>query len=149
VHFKSYFDGSLHTTSEAGAAATINFNGKHYLDPLYSIPRRTAGTGITLFGGNRPNYGTYTFAVDGVILVNGTANSASPVIKQVLASTSGLQDGPHTAVLTNTGSQSSIDIDWFELQTRMGSPRYIGNRGRFIDSQTGSQSHSGKLHYRR
>jgi hypothetical protein len=117
---------SLHTTSQTGATATITFNGTYSslflpLPPLISA----IGTGISIFGGNRPNYGTYTFSIDGQTVANGNADSSDPLVNQLLGSQSGLTNGQHTAVLTNTGSTTFIDIDWIQLQTRMGQQRFI------------------------
>ncbi|KII92755.1 hypothetical protein PLICRDRAFT_37553 [Plicaturopsis crispa FD-325 SS-3] len=102
----SYSDNSLHTTSAQGATATIQFNG----------------TGLWLYGGLRPNYGTYTLTVDGKTVKSGNANSAQPSFKQLLGAASGLSNGPHTAVLTNTGSGSGIDIDSLIFENQIGSP---------------------------
>ncbi|KAF5380463.1 hypothetical protein D9615_004624 [Tricholomella constricta] len=100
----SYSGRSLHTTSAQGATATINFNG----------------TGISVFGGRRSNYGTFTISVDGQTIASGSANSAQDSVNQLLGSASGLVNGPHTAVLTNTGG-APIDIDWVNVQTQASS----------------------------
>ncbi|KAF8070671.1 hypothetical protein FPV67DRAFT_1035931 [Lyophyllum atratum] len=100
----SYSGRSLHTTSAQGATATINFNG----------------TGISIFGGRRSNYGTFTISVDGQTITTGDAKSAQDTANQLLGSASSLIDGPHTAVLTNTGGVP-IDIDWVNVQTQASS----------------------------
>ena len=74
-----------------------------------------------MFGGNRPNYGTYTISVDGQTTINGNATSGVPVFNQLLGSASGLNSGAHTVVLTNTGSGSAVDLDSFIFQGQAGS----------------------------
>ncbi|GLB37654.1 hypothetical protein LshimejAT787_0407050 [Lyophyllum shimeji] len=100
----SYSGRSLHTTSVQGATATMQFNG----------------TGISIFGGRRSNYGTFTISVDGQTITTGDASSAQDSANQLLGSASGLVDGPHTAVFTNTGG-APIDIDFATLQTQASS----------------------------
>lgn len=78
-----------------------------------------SGTGISIYGGHRPEYGAYTFAVDGQTVSSGSATSTGIEIQQVLGSVSGLANGPHTAVLTSTGV--GMDIDWANLATSVGS----------------------------
>lgn len=102
---QSYSGNSLHTTFAQGATATINFNG----------------TGIWLFGGTRPIYGTYTIAVDGVTTTTGSATSEEPAFNQLLGGASGLTNGPHTLVFTNTGIGTAVDLDSFVFQGQVGS----------------------------
>jgi hypothetical protein len=102
---QSYSGKSLHTTFAQGATATINFNG----------------TGIWLFGGKRSIYGTYTITVDGLTTMSGSATSADPAFDQLLGGASGLTNGPHTLVLTNTGLGTAIDLDSFVFQGQVGS----------------------------
>ncbi|PPQ98794.1 hypothetical protein CVT24_003352 [Panaeolus cyanescens] len=99
----SYSGSSYHTASAQGATATFTFNG----------------SGFTIFGGRRPNYGTYSISVDGQVVHTGSSQSPDPSFQQTLASVNGLSDGLHTVVLTNTGS-GSIDIDWIEFESRVG-----------------------------
>ena len=80
-----------------------------------------AGTGIWLYGGKQPNYGTYTISVDGKTIANGTATSQTSAFEQLLGATSGLSNGAHTAVLTNTGSGSAVDLDSYIFQGQVGS----------------------------
>jgi hypothetical protein len=77
-----------------------------------------------------PTYGTYTFSVDGSVVVYRSANSPTPLTNQLLGSVSGLTNGLHTATITNTGP--AIDIDWIQLQTRMG-PQGIVLKNTTID----------------
>ncbi|KIK67160.1 hypothetical protein GYMLUDRAFT_81752 [Collybiopsis luxurians FD-317 M1] len=98
----SYSGSSYHTTSTQGAAANISFNG----------------TGITIFGGHRQNYGTYQISVDGQNVAT-ESSAGQDAFQQVLGTASGLNDGPHTAVLTSSSS-SPIDIDYVEIQTEIG-----------------------------
>ena len=77
------------------------------------------GTGISIFGGNRPNYGTFSLAVDGQLVVTGTARSTVLSTRQLLGTVSGLINGPHTAVFANTNGQP-VDLDSIELQSQVG-----------------------------
>ncbi|KAJ7691259.1 hypothetical protein B0H17DRAFT_1063272 [Mycena rosella] len=99
----AYTGGTLHTTAAPGATATINFNG----------------TGISIYGGRRPEYGRYTMTVDGSVIVDSTATDTGIEVQQVLGSASGLTNGQHTAVLTCTGV--GMDIDWVNVDTQIGS----------------------------
>ncbi|KAJ7497579.1 hypothetical protein FB451DRAFT_1212004 [Mycena latifolia] len=100
----AYTGNTLHSTTAPGATATINFNG----------------TGISIYGGRRPDYGTYTMTVDGTVVQDSTATGGGIEIQQVLGSASGLVNGQHTAVLTSTGV--GMDIDWVNLESQIGSP---------------------------
>ncbi|KAJ7593979.1 hypothetical protein C8J56DRAFT_925689 [Mycena floridula] len=100
----SYSGSSLHTTSAQGATATINFNG----------------TGISIYGSHRPEYGSYSISVDGQVM-EGSSTSDQNAFKQLLGQATDLPNGPHTAILTNTGS-TPIDIDFFTMTSQVGSP---------------------------
>ncbi|KAH9978592.1 hypothetical protein BGW80DRAFT_1529972 [Lactifluus volemus] len=95
-----------HTTSIPSASATIQFNGM-------------SRTGIWFFGAKRPEYGTFNISIDG-LSVSGNAQSQHASFQQLLGGRSGLIDGPHTAVITNTGS--AIDLDSIVFDTQVGSP---------------------------
>ncbi|KAH9485090.1 A type blood alpha-D-galactosamine galactosaminidase [Psilocybe cubensis] len=99
----SYSGGSYHTSAVQGATATITFTG----------------TGLSIFGGRRSNYGTYSLSVDGQTVSNGNAQSNDPSTQQLLGTVSRLPYGQHTAVLTNTGS-NPIDIDWVDFEAQIG-----------------------------
>jgi len=117
-----YSGGSLHTTTTQGATATINFNG----------------TGISIFGGHRPNYGTFSLIVDGQLVTNGSAESTVPstvATRQLLGTVSGLINGPHNAVFANTDGQP-IDVDSIELQSQVGGPGSAVTPKTFDDSDT-------------
>ncbi|KAF8801427.1 hypothetical protein BYT27DRAFT_7341929 [Phlegmacium glaucopus] len=113
----SYSGGSFHTTTTQGANATINFNG----------------TGISIFGGQRPNYGTFSFTVDGRLVTSGTAESTVPSTRQLLCSVFGLINGPHTAVFSNIDGQP-IDVDLIEFESQVGGPGSTVGFGTFDDS---------------
>jgi hypothetical protein len=102
---QSYSGASFHSTSVQGATATIQFNG----------------TGINIYAANRPDYGSFQLTVDGNVVSQGQAAAASPEFKKVIATSTGLANGPHTAILENT-SQSTIDLDMVELVTEFGPP---------------------------
>ncbi|KAF8813846.1 hypothetical protein BYT27DRAFT_7180614 [Phlegmacium glaucopus] len=101
----SYSGGSFHTTTTQGANATINFNG----------------TGMWIFGGQRPNYGTFSFIVDEEFVTTGTAESTVPSTQQLLCAVSGLTNGPHTAVFSNTNGQP-VDVDSIVFESQVGGP---------------------------
>ncbi|TFK44346.1 hypothetical protein BDQ12DRAFT_672823 [Crucibulum laeve] len=100
----SYSGKTFHTTSTQGATATLNFNG----------------TGVTIIGAQRPNYGTPTLLVDGKEVSKCISSGPTAVAQQTLCSATGLPYGPHTAVLQNTDG-SPMDIDRIDLQTQVGS----------------------------
>ncbi|CAA7261734.1 unnamed protein product [Cyclocybe aegerita] len=99
----SYSASSYHTTSTEGATATIIFTG----------------TGLSIFGGLRPNYGTYSISVDGRTVSSGSARSNEASFRQLLGAASGLPYGTHTAVITNSNG-APIDIDWVDFETQVG-----------------------------
>ncbi|KAJ3984758.1 hypothetical protein F5890DRAFT_1514962 [Lentinula detonsa] len=99
----SYSGSSYHTTSIQGATATITFSG----------------TAITIFGGHRPNYGTFQISVDGQNVVASESSAGQDVVQQILGTASGLSNGKHTAVITSSSS-SPIDIDYVDIQTQIG-----------------------------
>ncbi|KAI0305731.1 hypothetical protein B0F90DRAFT_1700534 [Multifurca ochricompacta] len=77
-------------------------------------------TGIWFFGAKRPDYGTYTISIDGQS-TPGNAQFQTAAFQQLLGGQSGLVDGPHAAVFTNTGLNSAIDLDSIVFETRIGS----------------------------
>ncbi|KAF5322600.1 hypothetical protein D9619_001541 [Psilocybe cf. subviscida] len=99
----SYLGNSYHTSSAQGATATFSF----------------VGTGVSIFGGRRPNYGAYTVSVDGNTIQTGTSQASQDLSRQQLASATGLSYGNHTLVLTNTGG-APVDIDSIDFQTSGG-----------------------------
>jgi len=101
----SYSGSSFHTTTSQDATATINFNG----------------TGIWIFGGGRPSYGSYSLEIDGQVVFNGSSKPSSDFVKQLLCSASGLAFGSHTAILRNTDG-APIDIDFIDFETQLGQP---------------------------
>ncbi|KDR75159.1 hypothetical protein GALMADRAFT_249097 [Galerina marginata CBS 339.88] len=113
----SYFGGSYHTAAAQGATATITFTG----------------TGFSIIGGHRSNYGTYSVSVDGQTTATGTAQSSDSVTKQLLGSASGLSYGSHTVVLTNTGG-TPIDIDRIDFEAQVGQPGAVGVQKTFDDN---------------
>jgi len=100
----SYSQRTWHTTSSLGASATLKFNG----------------TGIWIFGSHKPVYGTYNISVDGRS-VFGNAQSPTASFQKLLGGQSGLANGPHTAVFTNTGRGSAVDLDSIIFETQVGS----------------------------
>ncbi|KAF9050012.1 hypothetical protein BJ165DRAFT_1455802 [Panaeolus papilionaceus] len=78
-----------------------------------------SGSGFSIFGGHRPNYGTYSISVDGQVVQNGSSQSTSPSAQQLLSSVSGLPNGLHTVTFTNTGN-GPVDIDWIDFESQVG-----------------------------
>ena len=82
------------------------------------------GTGIWFIGARRPTYGPYDISIDGQS-VAGSAYSQNASFQQLLGGRSGLSNGPHTAVLTNAGSGSPIDLDSIVFETQIGSAKCV------------------------
>jgi hypothetical protein len=82
------------------------------------------GTGISIFGGNRPDYGTYTITVDGQVIKSGSSQSNDTDIKRTLGFMEGLPSGPHTAIIIHTGG-GPIDIDFVMVQCNVGPSGYV------------------------
>ncbi|KAK0504818.1 hypothetical protein EDD18DRAFT_1126597 [Armillaria luteobubalina] len=68
---------------------------------------------------SRPSYGTYTVSLDGQRLSKGNASDIQASTRRLLATASGLSNGNHTAVITNTGP--AIDIDYIDIECEIGS----------------------------
>ncbi|RXW24982.1 hypothetical protein EST38_g911 [Candolleomyces aberdarensis] len=99
----SYSGQSYHSTSTQGATATIDFYG----------------TGLTVLGGRRTNYGNFAISVDGNILVQSTARGSENATQQTLGTISDLQPGRHRAVIENIGGLP-VDIDSFVIVDAVG-----------------------------
>ncbi|KAK1235579.1 hypothetical protein PQX77_001172 [Marasmius sp. AFHP31] len=89
---------SLRTTRTAGAKATISFNG----------------TGISVYGIDTAGFGDYAVTVDGRD-IRSEAGSRSQNTKRLLGSAYGLSNGPHTAILTSSGSDP-VNVDYMDVQ---------------------------------
>ncbi len=95
-----------------------------FVGSFYTFLFRAPGTGIWFFGAKRPQYGSYSVSIDGRS-VSGNARSQHPLFQQLLGGRSGLSNGPHQAVFTNTGSGSFIDLDSIVFETQTGSLEYV------------------------
>jgi hypothetical protein len=51
---------------------------------------------------------------------NHTSKATSTAYRQLLASVSGLPNGPHNATIVNTGHGTAMDIDYMVLETEVG-----------------------------
>jgi hypothetical protein len=71
-----------------------------------------------------PTYGPHNISIDGHS-VAGNAHSQNVSFQQLLGGQSGLTNGPHTAVLTNTGTNSPIDLDSIVFETQIGSVKCV------------------------
>ena len=71
-----------------------------------------------------PTYGLYNISIDGQS-VAGNAHSQNASFQQLLGGQSGLTNGPHTAVLTNTDTSSPIDLDSIIFETQIGSVKCV------------------------
>lgn len=76
------------------------------------------GTGVSIFGGMRSNYGSYIITVDGHTVANGSAQAGN-FTRQLLGTASGLSYGPHIVVLTNING-APIDVDWIDFEAQVG-----------------------------
>jgi len=94
----SYSGSSFHTTATRGASLSFSFNG----------------TGVWLYGGRRPGYGTYSISLDGQHIIDDDASSSTPALQQLLGAATGLEMGLHQVTLTNTGSILDLDYMVFE-----------------------------------
>lgn len=115
----TYSGGSYHVSTAPGATATITFTG----------------TGLSIFGGHRSNYGTYSISLDGQTISSGSSQSNDLSTRQLLGSASGLPYGSHTAVLTSTGG-GPIDIDWVDVNARAGPPGSVVAKKTFDDNDS-------------
>jgi hypothetical protein len=71
-----------------------------------------------------PTYGPYNISIDGQSVAS-NAYSQNASFQQLLGGQSGLTNGSHTAVLTNTGPNSFIDLDWVVFETQIGSAKCV------------------------
>lgn len=73
-----------------------------------------------LFGGRNATYGPYSLTVDGRTVADSNAGSQQSQFQTLLGGVSDLELGPHTVVLTNTGGDSGVDLDFLVFETRIG-----------------------------
>lgn len=99
----NYTASGFHATNISGATATLRFNG----------------TGVWFYGARRPGYGSYSLNLDGNTIFTGNASSSNPIFDQLLAGSSELSMGEHTAVFMNTGG-GTVDLDSVVFETRLG-----------------------------
>ncbi|KJA27892.1 hypothetical protein HYPSUDRAFT_51823 [Hypholoma sublateritium FD-334 SS-4] len=116
---QTYLGASYHITSVLGATATLAFNGLPFYPQIPLVSAQSGlGTGVSIFGGMRSNYGLYIITVDGHIIASGSAQAGNST-RQLLGTASGLSYGPHIAVLTNING-APIDIDWIDFEAQVG-----------------------------
>jgi len=115
----SYSGDSYHIAATQSATATITFSG----------------TGLSIYGGHRSNYGTYSISVDGQTVTSGSAQASDASARQLLGAAFGLPYGSHTAVLTNTGG-GSIDIDSVDFEAQVGQPGSVAVQKTFDDNDS-------------
>ncbi|EIN11123.1 hypothetical protein PUNSTDRAFT_133172 [Punctularia strigosozonata HHB-11173 SS5] len=110
-----YTNGTFHFTQVAGASANFAFNG----------------SGVWLYGAQRPNHNVYTVALDGVnSTANGHTDENPGVFNFTLFSSpaSGLTLGHHQVSLINTPTSNGyVDIDWAVIEVGDGSTNTISN----------------------
>ncbi|EIW74813.1 hypothetical protein CONPUDRAFT_169763 [Coniophora puteana RWD-64-598 SS2] len=102
-----YWDGTFTSTPTDNATAQLTFTG----------------TSVWVYGSKRVNHGTFTVEIDGTGAT--TVNGYSPMSQwqQLLYSNSGLSQGQHTIVITNTGNVSTgswLDFDMIKFETTVG-----------------------------
>jgi hypothetical protein len=103
-----YASSSFHAAKAQAASASISFTG----------------TGVWFFGAKLPTYGTYSIAVDGQTVQQGSAQSDTAEFKAALGGVSGLSNGKHTAVLTSTNGVG-LDLDSVIFESQIGATRYV------------------------
>ncbi|KAK7035445.1 hypothetical protein VNI00_011738 [Paramarasmius palmivorus] len=101
----SYSGRSIRTTRERGAQATVDFNG----------------TGIFIYGSDKPNFGTFTVTVDGQKVDTSSSAATVSAPKKLLASVQDLKNERHTVVVTSEGT-NDINIDYMDVQHEDGLP---------------------------
>lgn len=69
-----------------------------------------------MFGTRSAEFGEYTITVDDKVIVESTANNSQIKENQLLGEAKGLDNGTHVAVLRNTGTNSTINLDRFLVQ---------------------------------
>ncbi|KIJ67686.1 hypothetical protein HYDPIDRAFT_25166 [Hydnomerulius pinastri MD-312] len=110
----AYYLGTFTTNNITDGQATFYFNG----------------TAFWIYGAKRPNHGSYTVEVDGNSFA-GSNGEGNNLFQQSLFNTSGLTQGMHTVILTNTATGSLyVDIDMIVWQSE------VGNDGDQLLSET-------------
>jgi hypothetical protein len=116
----TYSGQSFHVTSTQDATATIHFKG----------------TGVFIYGARKPDYGLYTIFIDGEEIATANAASEEAETRALLGSVIGLDYGEHVAVVQNTGPGSSLDIDWVDFVSQIGSEGDVIRRLVYDDGDT-------------
>ncbi|KAF9268650.1 hypothetical protein L218DRAFT_852939 [Marasmius fiardii PR-910] len=101
-----YSASSFFATSTTGGSVTFSFTG----------------TGIEVFGSKRLNHGNYQVQLDGSSFPTQSGTAADPGTFQTsLFSRTNLNDGPHTIMITNQGTNKQfLDIDFITLRSSVG-----------------------------
>ncbi|KAM5540311.1 hypothetical protein V8D89_006130 [Ganoderma adspersum] len=89
-----YVNSTYSSSDVSGATCTFSFNG----------------TGFSVLGARKPNYGEYLILLDGGVQQFSNATAHQTEFGQVLGGASGLEDGLHTVVFMAAGG-GPVDID--------------------------------------
>ncbi|KIJ67685.1 hypothetical protein HYDPIDRAFT_83283 [Hydnomerulius pinastri MD-312] len=91
-----YYLGTFTTSNVTGGTASFSFNG----------------TAFWIYGAKRDNHGTFSVSVNGQTYANNNGYANPYTFQQVLFNTSGLAQGTHQVLITNTGTNNQyVDID--------------------------------------
>ena len=89
-----YVNSTYSSSDVSGATCTFSFNG----------------TGFSVLGARKPDYGEYLILLDGAVQQFSNATAHQTTFGQVLGGASGLEDGLHTVVFMAAGG-GPVDID--------------------------------------
>ncbi|KAF8315823.1 hypothetical protein DL93DRAFT_2096495 [Clavulina sp. PMI_390] len=131
--YLSYANGSTAAVTGfagVGATATFSFNG----------------TGVWVYGAHRPNHGWYNVTLDDQPEQPYFGQGANS-FQQLLYSSYGLDDGPHTLSIYNTGPGTDndtslvwFDIDWITYETSLPAPASTSTFGDALNTTTFSST---------
>ncbi|KDN37723.1 hypothetical protein RSAG8_09991, partial [Rhizoctonia solani AG-8 WAC10335] len=103
----SFVGGSMHVSNVPGANVTVKFRG----------------TGIQWFGKTSHRHGSPNVLIDGTSVAIANHWSEKTFLKQRLFGVSHLDDGEHTLIIKNDGSQGHLEIDVDAFVVTTGTPR--------------------------
>ena len=95
---QAYLNQTYSSTTLEGATASFTFNG----------------TGFWIYGAKKPSYGASVLLVDTQVVSYDNCSAPEDQFNQLLAGTSGLQDGQHVVTFMAGGE---MDIDAVKVET--------------------------------
>lgn len=87
------------------------------------------GTGVWIYGAKRPNHAPYNITLDDQPYAQNDGHSDEDIFQDVLFSTTGLTNGPHTVSIADSvvdPSRQYLDIDWVRLGSVHSFPLVMG-----------------------